>query len=217
MELIDLTRSIESQMMTYPSDRHADVDIEQLASIQTEGRETRKVCFGTHTGTHVDAPSHFIESGNGIDEVPLDYLMGPVKVIDYSHLNANDVVTQNSLEDVEIPRRMIFKFGWEDQWGDPDDFYWDYPYFSEGAAEYLVENGLKLLGLDTPSPDGNSSVQEEGKDSPVHKILLENDTVIVEYLCNVDDIDESLNWNIGALPLKVKDADGIPARVVVWR
>jgi len=218
MEVIDLTRCIEEGMTTFHTYWHPDVSIERIGTIPEEGRETREVSFGTHTGTHVDAPLHFIEGGNSVDELPLDALMGSVQIVDFTHLGENEPVTTEMLRDVQLADRLLFRFGWEDRWGDPDTFYYDYPYFTVDAAEYLVEEGVKLLGFDTPSPDTSSGSLDGGEeDSPVHKVLLEDDVVLLEYLKNLDKVGGSSDWNISVLPLKIRNADGAPARVVVWR
>lgn len=218
MEIVDLTRTIEEGMTVFPTYWHPEVEIKQLGTLADEGRETRKVTLGTHTGTHVDAPLHFIDDGRSIDQLPLDILMGPVSLLDFTGLGDNDSVTKQMLERYELSSRLLFRFGWENRWGDADSFYNDYPYLTIEAAEYLVKHRVKLLGFDTPSPDASSKSLNGGdEDSPVHKILLDKNVVLVEYLQNLDDLAESDDWNIAALPLKVLGADGMPARVVAWR
>lgn len=218
MERIDLTRCIESGMTTFHTYWHPEVTVEQIGSIPDEGRETHEVSFGTHTGTHLDAPRHFIEGGGAVENLPLDALVGPVTLVDFTHLNENEAVTVEMLEEVEITERTLFRFGWEDRWGDADDFYFDYPYFTVAAAEYLVDQGVKLLGFDTPSPDASSGSLDGGEeDSPVHKVLLGAEVVLVEYLQNLGNVDPNEEWSLSALPMKIRGVDGAPARVVVWR
>ena len=74
MEFIDLSYNIEEGMLTFHTHWHPKVSIEQMGEIEKEGRESRKIIFGTHTGTHVDAPLHFIKNGNSIDKIPLEKL-----------------------------------------------------------------------------------------------------------------------------------------------
>lgn len=218
MELIDLTRPIYEGMTTFHTDLHSDVSIRQLGSIEEHGRETREVSFGTHTGTHLDAPLHFIKNGGTVDDLELDALLGPVEFVDFTDVAENEPVTVSMLEEVDIGPRTIFRFGWEDKWGDADDFYYDYPYFTVGAAEYLTEIGVKMLGFDTPSPDSSSRPMDGGdEDSPVHKIFLRENVVLVEYLHNLKTLDFDQEWSVAALPIKIKGADGAPARVVVWK
>lgn len=217
-EVVDLTRCIDEGMMTFHTYWHSDVSIERLGTIPKEGRETREVTFGTHTGTHVDAPLHFIDGGAAVEDLPLDALFGPVQFVDFTHLEENDRVTPEILDDIRIRPRMIFQFGWENRWGDPDDFYYNYPYFTVGAAEQLVKEGVQLMGFDTPSPDASSGpLDGSNEDSPVHKVLLDAEVVLLEYLRNLDAVDWSHDWSLSALPVKIRGADGAPARVVVWR
>jgi len=218
MERIDLTRCIERGMTTFHTYWHPEVTVEQVGSIADEGRETHEVSFGTHTGTHLDAPRHFIEGGGAVEDLSLDALVGPVTLVDFTHLDENEAVTVDMLEDVDITERTLFRFGWEDRWGDADDFYFDYPYFTVAAAEYLVDQDVKLLGFDTPSPDASSGSLDGGEeDSPVHKVLLGAEVVLVEYLKNLGAVDPDEEWSISALPIKIRGVDGAPARVVVWR
>jgi arylformamidase len=85
------------------------------------------------------------------------------------------------------------------------------------AAKYLVDEGIEMLGFDIPSPDSSSRPLNGGdEDSPVHKVFLKSDVILVEYLKNLDKIDDGKDWKIAALPIKIRGADGAPARVVVW-
>ena len=87
-------------------------------------------------------------------------------------------------------------------------------YFSEDAVDFLIKNGIKFMAMDTPSPDNGSNINSID-DSPNHKNLLRNNVVIVEYLTNTDLIDCQKVYNIYALPLKVKNSDGSPCRVIL--
>lgn len=217
MEKVDLTRCLEDGMTTFHTKLHSDVVIRQLGSIEEHGRETREVTFGTHTGTHLDAPLHFIKNGKTVDELSLDSLIGPVELTDFSHLDENEPVTISELDNEQISERMIFRFGWENRWGDAEDFYNDYPYLTVDAAEYLVNKGIKMLGFDIPSPDSSTRPLDGGdEDSPVHKVFLRNDVILVEYLKNLEEVDIEKEWKVAALPIKIKGADGAPARVVLW-
>jgi arylformamidase len=218
MKRVDLTRCIEEGMTTFHTELHSDVVIRQLGSIEEHGRDTREITLGTHTGTHLDAPLHFIENGETVENLPLDGLMGPVELVDFSHLDENEPVTVSQLENERISERMIFRFGWEDKWGDAEEFYNDYPYLTVDAATYLVNEGVKMLGFDVPSPDSSSRPLDGGDDdSPVHKVFLGNDVILVEYLKNLDEINSRDEWRIAVLPLKIRGADGAPARVVAWK
>jgi arylformamidase len=221
MEIIDLTYPIEESMITFPAAWHSIVEITQMGHREFEGRQTRKITFGSHTGTHMDAPLHFFKEGQSIDNIPLVSLVGPTSIIDFSHLKQNEPVTVSMLKNISCTERIIFKFGWGKYWNSMK-FYKGYPYISLEAATYLIDHGVKLIALDTPSPD-DSRIKLDDKtrgteiDSPVHKILLQSNVIIVEYLANMDEITDYENWRIIVMPLKIKGSDGSPVRACIFR
>lgn len=215
-KIIDLTYPIEEGMLTFHAHWHPKVSIEQLGKIEVEGRESRKILFGTHTGTHVDAPLHFISNGKSIDEIPLSKLNGKITIIDFSDLEENASITKEMLQDKQISKKMLFKFGWGKNWGNPN-FYFGYPFFTIEAAEFLISNNVELLAYDAPSPDDSRTKLGSNEDSIIHKIFLKNDIVLVEYLANLEQIQELDGWNISVNPLKIKGADGSPARVFLFK
>jgi len=216
MEIIDLTYTIKEGMTTFDAKWHSVVSIKQLGRIGHEGRESREIVFGTHTGTHVDAPLHFLKNGKTIDKIPLERLVGDVSVHDFSHLEANQQVDLKMIKSLKITKRMLFKFGWEKYW-DTSLFYSNYPFFSIEAAKYLVSKGLDLIGYDTPSPDDSRIRLGSKEDSQIHKIFLKNNIILVEYLANLNKVNFKLDWKISVNPLKIKNADGSPARVYIFR
>lgn len=208
-------------MPTFGAAWHPKVRIAQVGTIDSVGRETRRVELGTHTGTQVDAPLHFIRGGDSIDTLPLEKLVGPVTMIDCSRFTNNQAVTASFLKDMKLSRRLIFWFDWSKHWG-TDQYYKDYPYFAIDAAEYLAKSDVVLVGFDTCSPEDSRiklapPILGTDGDSPIHKILLGNGVVLVEYLANLDRIVKGNDWNIAALPLKLQGADGSPARVIAFR
>ncbi|MGD0534561.1 MAG: cyclase family protein [Methanoregula sp.] len=220
MEIIDLAYEIEEKMSIFDAPWHAPVTITQMGRIDCEGRETRRVCLGTHAGTHMDAPLHFIPGGDPVGRIPLEKLIGPVTIVDLTHLGKNGVVTREMLADITVTERMIFYFGWGRHWKTPQ-FFHDYPWISPGAADYLISNKIVFLGMDTPSPDDSRiNIRDPGLDracdSPVHKLLLGNRIVLVEYLAHLDRVKGS-GWNLAAFPLNIRGADGSPVRVCLFR
>lgn len=219
--LIDLTHVLEDGMITFDASWHPRFAIKQLGRIGLEGRESREMSIGTHTGTHIDAPLHFVKGGRSIDQVPLDLLIGKVSIIDFSDLPDNAVVSLEMLKNIKFLSRVIFKFGWGRYWGSRN-FYKDYPFFSEEAAHYLVAQGVKLIGIDSPSPDDSriklkTEVLGSKADSPIHKIFLGANLVLIEYLGGLEKLEDYVGWMLIALPLKIKGADGSPARVCLYK
>jgi len=203
-------------MLKFDALWHPEVSVEQLARIDIEGRESRKLILGTHTGTHVDAPLHFIENGRSIDEIPLEKLMGKVNIVNFSNLKKDEIITKEMLKSETITKRMIFKFDWGKYWGDKN-FYKHYPHFSKEAAEFLISKGIELLGYDTPSPDDSTIKLGSERDSEIHKLFLGKNIVLVEYLANLEKVTDFYGWNICVNPLKIKGGDGSPARVYLFK
>jgi len=219
--MIDLTYPIENEMPKFHAYWHPDVSIKSLGHHQKEGRSTLRLIVGSHTGTHIDAPLHFIEHGKSVDNIPLDRLIGPVTVIHLTHLHKNDPLQIEHIHHVSLKtKKLIFHFGWGKYWK-TDSFYMDYPFFSKEVAQYLISKGIDFIGMDTPSPDDsriiiNKETIGSDQDSPIHKLFLSNDIIIAEYLANLDTIPEKKDWQVIAMPLKIKDADGAPARICIY-
>jgi arylformamidase len=212
---VDLTFPIHNGMLTFPVYWHPFVEVTQLGRHNVENRETRKLVMGTHTGTHCDAPKHFIADGKTIDEIELDVLIGPAVVVDFSHAERLQEMTIADFEKQlgnRRPERLIMRFDWSDKWSTME-YYTHNPFISEEAAQWLVDRGVKLLGMDTPMPDNPVHGKGCEVDSPVHKILLGNDVVLTEYLCNLRALTSS-EIELIVLPLKILAGDGSPARVV---
>jgi arylformamidase len=215
MKIIDLSLPIEEGMMTFPTHWHPVVEITILGRHGIEGRETRKLVLGTHIGTHADAPRHFIPKGTTIDEIPLDILIGAATVADFPGCRPLQEIDVADLEEKlggKFPQRIILRTGWSKYFGEMK-FYNEYPFLSENAAKWLVENGVKLLAMDTPSPDNPAHSRGTPKDSPNHKVLLGAGVVLVEYLTNLQALTAS-EVELIVMPLKLKGCDGSPARCV---
>jgi len=215
MKIIDLSLPIEEGMMTFPTPWHPVVEVTILGRHGIEGRETRKVVLGTHIGTHVDAPRHFIPNGRTIDEIPLDVLVGSATVVDFAGclpFQPIDIADLDQKLGGKIPARLILRTGWSEYFGSMK-FYNEYPFLSENAAQWLVEKGVRLIAMDTPSPDNPAHSRGTPKDSPNHKVLLGAGVVLVEYVTNLKSLSSS-EVELIVMPLKLKGCDGSPARCV---
>lgn len=215
-KIIDLTMTLEEGMTTFWGEWHPKVEIEQMGFHEKVNRETRRLTIGTHTGTHMDAPRHFIEEGETIENIPLDVLVGPAYVVDLSDsLEFEEVDTQklSSRIDTDNIERLIVRFDWDLKL-DSEDYYFNHPFFSEDACQWMVDNGCKVLALDTPQPDNPKNCKGAEKDAPNHKILLSKGVALVEYLVNIRSIG-SKEVDLVVAPLKIKDGDGSPVRCFV--
>jgi arylformamidase len=214
--LIDLSHPLHEGMLTFPGLNHPRTEVTQLARHGVEGRATRRLVLGTHTGTHLDAPLHFIEGGGSIDQVPLSTLVGPAVVADLG--------PAGPLEEISLARlqaavggalrhpRVLLRFGWSQRFGRMD-FYAESPFLARDACAWLVAQGATLVGMDVPSPDDPRLGYESDEDSPNHHILLGAGVILLEYLNNLEQIGAPEVF-LAALPLRVRGADGAPARVI---
>ena len=213
--IIDLTFPIHEGMTTFAAPWHPFVEVTQLGRHGIEGRETRKIVMGSHSGTHCDAPRHFIDGGATIDQIPLEILVGPAVVCDFSGVPPSHAITADELARAigdRRPERVVLRYDWSDRIA-TRAYYTDHPYLDARAADWLVESGVKLLGMDAPMPDNPRDGRNSGNDSPVHKALLGQGVVLVEYLCNLRAI-EKRDIELIVLPLKLRGGDGAPARCV---
>lgn len=212
MNIVDLSLNIDNECMTCGTDWHEKVFIKPLGTIDEVGRNTHSILLGSHTGTHVDAPLHFFQNGEGIDQLDLGKICGDVMVIDFSYIGQGQKVMLGDVLNISVGNRMLFRFDWFRKWK-TEEYYKGFPYFSMEAVKYLVENGMQVMALDTPSPDSGDSIVSQ-EDSPIHKYLLKNRVTIIEYLSGTDRLNLDRQYQIFALPIKIKDCDGAPARVV---
>lgn len=213
MDWIDLSHTIDEECMTCGTPWHVKPSVERLGTLKTVGRNTSIIRLGSHSATHLDAPLHFVDGAYGVDEIPLEKLCGAIQVVDMTCKKPGSIVTMDDLQGVRPTTKMLFKFHWYKNWK-KTFFYEDYPFFSLEVLEWLVENGLEMMAMDTPSPDCGKAISEKD-DSLGHKLLLKNSVVIVEYLNATEALNPSNRYEIVALPLKLKGCDGSPARVII--
>jgi arylformamidase len=213
--IIDLSFPIHEGMTTFPVHWHPVVEITQLGRHGIEGRESRKVLIGTHTGTHIDAPRHFIPRGATVDQLPLDIFVGPATLLDFSYAQPLQEIQVDEFEKQlgdRRPERIVMRFDWSDHWGKLK-YYTEQPYISNDAARWLAGRGLRLLAMDTPQADSPKNGRGSQHDSPVHKILLGSGIIKLEYLTNLREIPVS-DFELIALPLNIREGDGAPVRCV---
>lgn len=215
MKIYDLTLDVETGMPTCGTPWHQTVDISSMGTIGTVGRNTQKITLGSHSGTHMDAPYHFIENGITVEKLDVNLMWGKIKVVDFRSKGIGDVVSLEDVIKIEVSERLLFAFGWYHNWK-IKRYYEKFPYFTVDAVEYLIDQGMKVMALDTPSPDNGGAIRDIGEaDSPNHKILLKNKIFVIEYLNNTDVLIGGKEYEMVSLPLKLKGADGSPARVLI--
>ena len=191
-------------MLLWPDDPR--VQVTQVASIKKGDPYTiSQFTCGTHSGTHIDAPYHFTQDGTTIDQVSLNDLIGEALVVQVDA----DRITADVLRDIAFTtyRRILFKTRNSELLRD-EAFHEEYVSLELSAAKVLVENGVRVVGIDYLSIEAYDSA-----DHPVHKLLTEHNVVILEGL-DLSAVEPGVYFLV-ALPLKLQGADGAPARVVL--
>lgn len=210
MEIYDVSVPLSSATPTYPGD--PGIRIEEWRSLgKGDDANVSFIHFGVHSGTHVDAPAHFIEGGSTVDSLPLESLIGEVDVVEAPNeltvIDAHFVSTHCH----RGSQRVLFKTRNSSFWSTPQDgFREDYTYLDPAAAKLLVESGIKLVGIDYLSVEQFQSEKFE-----THHTLLSNGVVILEGL-DLRAVPAG-RYELICLPLKFEggSGDGAPARVVL--
>ena len=166
-----------------------------------------KLTMGAHTGTHMDAPRHFIKGTQGIDEVPLDAVIGPARVI---QIRDRQAIRRRELEqhEIEARDRVLFKTANSDRLWSKDEFDEDFIFIAHDAAEYLAERGVRTVGVDYLSVGGFRQDAVE-----THRALLGADIWVIEGL-DLSGIEPG-RYELICLPLKIAGSDGSPARAIL--
>lgn len=207
--LVDLTHTITPEIPMYPGSQ--EPSLSPSATLAGAGFRETQLSMASHTGTHMDAPSHFLQDGQTLDSLPISQFCGRALVVDVSHLPAGAAVEESFLHDRQAGRSadfVLFYTGWETRWKNGGYFEDAFPILSREAARYLVSCGLKGVGTDAPSVD-----RLENGECPIHKILLSGGLVILENLC-LKKVAARERFMLFALPLKFERADGAPIRAV---
>ena len=202
--IIDLTQTLSHGMR--------GVTIHPHTRIANEGYNTTNLHLYSHAGTHMDAPLHFLDGGATIDQWPLAQCIGSAIVIDLSFKAPDSLISVADLgvaaAKIGQGSRVLLRTDWDDHATLPD-YRTHFPRISRELASWLVEQGVWLVGVQTPSV-ASLADREELRD--VHQILLRGGIVIVECLMNLRELPEVVTFI--ALPLKVDGGDGSPVRAV---
>ncbi|MGB3682630.1 MAG: cyclase family protein [Rubrobacteraceae bacterium] len=188
---------------------------EQVKSVERDGYSVTQLTVATHIGTHIDAPSHLIEGGATVENIPLETLVGPALVVSIDK-EPDGEITVEDLEGVVAGRpgyALLIRTGWGAKFGGED--YGNHPYLSEAAARWIVDQGFRMIGLDVTTPDPPGHLRTEDFDFQVHRILLGSGVLIVEHLYLEEVVGEEFELVVGSL--KVEHADGAPARVLALK
>lgn len=211
MALRDCSHDLESGL-PYPGD--PDVSVTPHASFESDGYRVADIACCTHSGTHVDAPSHMLSDGSFLDEFDVESFQFDAHLVDCTEYGDREAVDADaipdSVEDSDVDL-LVFHTGWSERWGNRR--YFDHPYLTEQAAERCVyldcDVGVDTASVD-PTPTRNAS-EDEPTDYPAHAVFLGADSLVVENLTNLAGLPE--RFTLHAYPLPVA-ADGAPVRAV---
>ena len=190
MKYIDLSHKMVDKMNVYPGD--PEFELKEI-STSNDSYSLYKISGGLHTGTHIDAPYHYIPNGKKVSDLEINSLIGKASILKTKNesnenniankcIKTKDLNLKNSLEKI-----IILNTGYHKQW-EKDSYFHEYPYISKELAKFLIENEISGIAIDTPSVDRAN--QED-----IHKIFLKNNVWIVENLTNMDRLKEDVYYS----------------------
>jgi arylformamidase len=208
VKFIDVSIPIRAAMTVYRG--NPPVRIRPAMTLQRNGVNLSELCLGSHTGTHVDAPSHFIKGGKGIDRVDLDRFIGPAWVADLRRVKGG--IGAVELTKARIPRgsrRVLLRTSNSRLWHPARPFRTDFVYLAADGADWMVARGVELVGIDYLSIEGYGV-----PGAPTHKRLLGAGIPIIEGL-DLFNVRPG-RWQMAAFPLRIENGDAGLTRAVVW-
>lgn len=210
---LDLTLTIPQDTPSFPGS-----PVPQFipwSSLETDGYNLELLFLSSHTGTHMDAPAHFFKNGAGIHRIPVERFCG-YGILIRMERGADQTITRKDLRAYEsgngqIPAgsSVFFYTGWQRHLK-KGNYFEENPGLSESAARYLAGRSINLVGTDSPSIDAGRN-----KKFPAHRILAENNILIVENLANLELIPVN-PFGFAIMPLKLHNASGSPVRAVAF-
>lgn len=233
-----LSHALRDGTPAYPGD--PEVRIRPALTLAQDGVAVAELHLGSHSGTHVDAPAHTVPDGRTADRLAHAELCGPALVLGLADPAPEQVLSAARLARLlpagDVPARVLIATGWDAHWED-DALRERHPVLAADAARLLWRRGMRLLGVDTLSPDATCgdgpaadtsaphAAADPTPDFPVHETVLGEDGIIVENLCGLGALRpaataEGADWcapvHLEVHPLPLADGDGAPARVLAW-
>lgn len=207
VKIYDISLPIQNHMLVWPGDPGVSITVK--TTVKNDGVRTSWFSFGSHTATHIDAPNHFLEKATGIDKIAIDKMIGPCMVVDLTNLDHNEIMVSDlPREAIKKSGRILFKTG-NFVYLHKKVFPQQYISLSLETAEYLVQRGVVLVGIDFLGIE-----KRKNPGHPVHKALLSRGIVLVEGL-DLSNVPAGM-YTLVCLPIKVVDADGAPVRAILY-
>ncbi|HVP96569.1 cyclase family protein [Methanoregula sp.] len=197
MRIIDITRPLSSTTVSFPGDppprfTQMDAGLYLISDLH----------MNSHSGTHIDAPVHYLKTGDTIDKIPLDHLIGPCRILNVTAAG-NTITAADLTNRLGSAKRILLKTSFSTE----TQFREDFPHLALDAALLLRDQGALCVGIDS------FSIETFVCDGSVHRRLLEGGCIIIELL-NLAAVEEG-DYEMAALPLRLTGLDGAPARVVL--
>jgi kynurenine formamidase len=205
MKYVDLSYEIKNDMPVYPGD--ISVDLKKVNNYEEDGFNCHTLLSNMHAGTHIDCPMHMVSDGRYISELELDRFIGNAVLLDVRGERLIDIKDEY-YKDIKEGDIVLLYTGWESKYG-TTEYYQNHPIVSDKFAEFLVQKKIKILGVDMPSPDGNSF--------SIHKILLGNNICILENLTNLNKLLYVEDLQVFAQPLKIRAEASLVRAVAVYQ
>ncbi|KUO74777.1 MAG: hypothetical protein APF77_10970 [Clostridia bacterium BRH_c25] len=204
-EYIDISVEIDEHMVCWPETVYPKIDYKKSIA-QGDSTNDRNIYINLHTGTHMDAPNHFIKDGNTIEQICLDKCCGRVYVLNVEENVISEEVIDRNKEIFERYTKVLFKT--KNSNLSKGKFDCGFAAFDESGAVAILKYEIELIGIDY------LSVQKYGHENNiVHTLLLGNNTVLLENI-NLSQVDEG-EYELFAFPIKIKGVEGAPVRAVL--
>jgi arylformamidase len=206
----DLTATFRTHMPVWPTSPLPV--LEPIGVVARDGYAVERLSALTHSGTHLDAPYHFLESGKSVDQIAPGDLTGVGAVLDLRKELTSDVIPQVAVQrhwpKSFKPEIVLLETGWSHHRAPTKKYLYDFPGIAPETAQWLVDQKVKGVGTDTLGIDPFSNSKFEA-----HKVLLGRDIWILEALDHLDTLQEGTSYTIVAAPLKLEGASGAMSRV----
>ncbi|MCW2778604.1 MAG: cyclase family protein [Frankiales bacterium] len=215
MTLVDLTHHFVDGMFgvsTLPP-----VRVTRLRSLAEDGVSITAMDCAVHSGTHLDAPAHFVPGGESVADLTLDRVSGPAVGLQVRCTPDHEITVdelRRAATDLRPHDIALVCTGWSRYFRADPDVYRHHPYLSTDAAQWLVDRHVKMVAMDVPSPDRPEHLRPVGFDFPVHHVLLGAGVLVAEHLNDLEPV-VGRRGRAFAFPLRIDGSDGSPVRFVV--
>lgn len=204
MKIFDISWTISEHITTYKDKKN--VSLERIKTIESDHVNETLMTLHSHTGTHIDAPSHFLADGKSIDQLDLLACSGNAHVIDLTHIKQH--ITKQDIEHIPFGKDTIVLFKTENSYiAETAPFTYDFVYIKSCAAEYLAAMNIRAVGIDY------LGIERDQKDHETHRAFMQRNIPIIEGL-RLADVPAG-NYMLWCLPLKIQGLDGAPARALL--